>query len=89
MYYTVLHKRENNMSLSVITSFRTTPEKKEKIKHLAEKTKRSESYYYNLMIDEYLEELEDLAEAIEIDAAVEAGTMKTYSLEEVSKELGL
>lgn len=77
------------MALSVTTSFRTTPEKKERIKRLAEKTKRSESYYYNLMLDEYLEELEDLAEVIEIDAEVEAERMKTYSLEEVSKEFGV
>lgn len=48
------------MSLSVTVTFRTSPELKERITNLAKKTKRSTSYYYNLLLEEYLDDLENI-----------------------------
>lgn len=74
---------------SVRVSFRTMPGRKERIRNLAERTHRSESFYYNLMLDEYLAELEDLADAARISAEIDEERMKTYSLDEVRKEFGV
>ena len=48
------------MTLSVTATFRTTPELKERITNLARLTKRSTSYYYNLLLEEYLDDLENI-----------------------------
>ena len=74
---------------SVRGSFRTTPERKERMRILSERPHRSESFLCRLMPDGYPEELEDLADAARISAEMDAGRMKTYSLDEVRKEFGV
>lgn len=77
------------MSMTVMASFRTTPENKARVEALAKKTKRSASYYYNQMLDEYLEDLEDLQDAILVAENIKDGKEKTISLEYLKKEFGL
>ncbi len=38
-------------------------------------------------VERYLEDLEDYADAVDVRAAIKAGRMKTYSLEEVEREM--
>ncbi len=67
---------------SVRVSFRTTPEGIERLH-------RSEGFLCRLRPGGYPEELEDLADAVEISAGIDAGRMKTYPLDEVRKEFGV
>ena len=76
------------MALTATVTFRTTPENKARVEELAKRTKRSAGFYYNVLLDDYLDDLEDIYDALEISARVKAGKEKTYSLEEVAKELG-
>lgn len=66
---------------SVRVSFRTTSERKEGVER--------ESSLCRLMPDDFLEEIEDLADAARISAGIDAGRMKTYPLDEVRKEFGV
>ncbi len=43
--------------------------------------------FVNRALDQYLEDLEDYTDAVNICAEVDAGRMKTYSLVEVEKHL--
>ena len=38
-------------------------------------------------IERYLEDLEDYQDAVEVSTAIKAGRMKTYSLEEIEREM--
>lgn len=76
------------MALTATVTFRTTPELKERVDNLAKRTKRSSGFYYNVLLEDYLDDLEDIYDAIQISERVRAGKEKTYSLEEVAKELG-
>ena len=77
------------MAMTATVTFRTTPEKKARIKELAKRTKRSAGFYYNVLLEDYLDDLEDIYDALEISARVKAGKEKAYTAEEVRKELGL
>ena len=77
------------MSATATVSFRTTPELKQRVSLLAKKTRRSTSFYSNLLLDEYLSDLEDIYLSEEVAAEIKSGKQKTYSAEEVYKELGL
>lgn len=88
MYY-ILTRKENNMSLTSTVTFRTTPELKERVDNLAKRTRRSAGFYYNVLLEDYLSEIEDIYDAIDISEKVRAGKEKTYSSDEVRKELGL
>ena len=70
-------------------NFRTNPKSKLRIENLAKMTKRPASFYYNFLLDEYLDDLEDIFLAEEIVKKIRAGKEKVYSLEEVKNELGL
>lgn len=56
---------------------------------LAKATGRTKTFYAREAILEYLEDLEDLYLAEKVLADIQAGRSKTYSLDEVKKELGL
>ena len=56
---------------------------------LAKETKRSTSFYYNYLLDEYLDDMEDIFLAEETVKKIRAGKEKTYSLSDVKAELGL
>ena len=74
---------------SVRGSFRTTPERKERMRIPSERLPLREDFLCRLMPDGYPEELEDLADAARISAEMDAGRMKTYPLDEVRKEFGV
>lgn len=75
--------------MTATVTFRTTPENKSRIEALAKRTKRSAGFYYNVLLEDYLDDLEDIYDAIQIGERVRSGKEKTYSAEEVRKELGL
>lgn len=77
------------MTATATVSFRTTPDLKERVSVLAKKTRRSTSFYYNLLLEEYLSDLEDIYLSEEVAAEIKSGKQKTYPAEEVYKELGL
>ena len=56
---------------------------------LAEATGRTKSYYAREAIIEKLEDLEDIYYAEKVLEDIKAGRSRTYSLEEVKRELGL
>lgn len=77
------------MALTATATFRTKPELKNRIDFLAKETHRPTSFYYNLLLEDYLDDLEDiyLSEKVLID--IRSGKEKTYSADEVYKDLGL
>ncbi len=60
---------------------------------LSEKTHRPRSYYVQQAIsnylEQYMEDVEDIADAIRIHSTIEAGQMKEYTLDEVRNMLEL
>ncbi len=56
---------------------------------LAKSTGRTKTFYAREAILEYLEDMEDLYLAEQVLADIQAGRSKTYTLEEVKKELGM
>ena len=88
MYY-ILIGTKKDMALTATVSFRTTPELKERVNNLAKRTRCSSDFYYNVLLEDYLSEIEDIYDAIDISKKVRAGKEKTYSSDEVRKELGL
>ena len=77
------------MSMTATATFRTTPELKGRVDSLAKKTRRSASFYYNLLLEEYLEDLEDVYLSEKVLEDIRSGKTKTYPAEEVYKELGI
>ncbi|MBQ9630937.1 MAG: hypothetical protein IJR49_05070 [Treponema sp.] len=77
------------MANGAIVNFRTNPKSKLRVEKLAKITKRPASFYYNFLLDEYLDDLEDIFLAEEIVKKMRNGKEKTYSLAEVKSELGL
>jgi RHH-type transcriptional regulator, rel operon repressor / antitoxin RelB len=71
------------------TSIRLDPAIEQRLDHLAVTTGRSKAFYLRELIERGLEDLEDyyLAEAVMV--RVRNGAEKTYSLEDVERELGL
>ena len=59
----------------------------ERLNDLAKKTGRTKSFYAREAILKYLEDLEDIYLAEKELEQVRAGKSKTYSAEEVSKEI--
>ncbi len=72
---------------------RFKPEIMKQLDLLAEKTHRPRSYYVqeavSSYLDNYMEDVEDIADAIRINSAIESGEMKEYSLEEIKNMLEL
>lgn len=67
------------MAATATVTFRTKPELKNRVKDLARETHRTESFYYNLLLEQYLEDIEDayLAEQILVD--IRSGKKKNNS----------
>lgn len=70
-------------------SLRLPDEISNRLKHLAELTGRSKTYYMLEAITEHLDDLEDLYLAEQRLIDHRAGKSATYSLEAVERELGL
>lgn len=77
------------MALTATATFRTSSEFKKRIDNLAKETKRSAGFFYNLLLEEHLDELEDIYLGQKTLEEIKSGKMKTYSADEVYKELGL
>ena len=60
-----------------------------RLENLAKSTGRTKTFYAREAILEYLEDMEDLYLAEQVLADIQAGRSKTYTLEEVKKELGM
>ncbi len=77
------------MTNSAVINFRSNPQSKIRVERLAKMTKRPASFYYNYLLDEYLDDLEDIFLAEEVVKNIRSGKEKTYTLAEVESELGL
>ena len=77
------------MTNTAVINFRANPQLKIRVENLAKQTKRPASFYYNYLLDEYLDELEDIFLAEEVVKKIRSGKEKTYSLEETERERGL
>jgi len=71
------------------TSVRLSPETEQRLGFLAAQTGRTKAYYLRELIEKGLDDLEDYYLAERITERVRKGEEKTYSLEEVERELGL
>ena len=69
-------------------SFRLPVELKVRVDNLAEKTGRSSSSLYAQLVADHIDELEKIYECLAIAEGVKKGQIKTYTTEEVEKELG-
>lgn len=76
-------------ALTATATFRTTPEMKNRVKFLAKETRRPTSFYYNLLLEDYLEDLEDIYLSEQVLTEIRSGKQKTYSAGEVFAEAGL
>ncbi|HTX74841.1 MAG TPA: DUF6290 family protein [Terracidiphilus sp.] len=70
-------------------SLRLPEDVKARLEQLAKRTGRSKTFYLIEAITEKIEDLEDLYLADEIARRVRAGKEKTWSLEDVERDLGL
>lgn len=70
-------------------SVRLPPEDEARLDAVAKRTGRTKSHYVRDLILEALEDLEDLADAEERIQAIRDGRSRTYTLDEVERQLGL
>ena len=70
-------------------TFRLSSELKAREDNLAKMTRRSSSSFYSQLVEEHIGELEEIYRCLAIREGIKAGTIKTYTTEEVEKELGL
>lgn len=77
------------MAKTATATFRTKPELKARIDFLAKATCRPTSFYYNLLLEDYLDDLEDIYLSEQVLTEIRSGKQKTYSSDEVFAEAGL
>ena len=70
-------------------AIRLTDEIESRLENLAKATGRTKTYYAREAIIEYLDDLEDLYLAEQRYADIQAGRAKTYTLDEVKKQLSI
>ena len=70
-------------------ALRLPQEVEERLDRLALLTGRSKSFYAREAIVEHLDDLEDIYMAEKVLEDIRAGREKTYTMEEVERELGL
>lgn len=70
-------------------TFRLSPELKARVDNLAKLTRRTPSSFYSQLVEEHIGELEEVYKYLTIRDGIKKGTIKTYTSEEVEKELGL
>lgn len=71
------------------TSIRLPPELEQRLDSLAARTGRTKAFYLRQAIEEHLEDLEDYYLASEVADRVRRGEEKTYSADQIRRELGL
>ena len=77
------------MAKTATATFRTKPELKRRIDFLAKATHRTTSFYYNLLLEDYLDDIEDIYLSEQVLAEIRSGKQRTYSADEVFTEAGL
>lgn len=77
------------MAKTATATFRTTQELKSRVEFLAKETRRPSSFYFNLLLEEYLDDLEDIYLSEKVLQDIRSGKEKTYTAEEVFAEAGL
>lgn len=70
-------------------TFRLSPDLKARVDNLARKTNRSSSYFYNQLVADHIDELEDIYDCLAIIENVKKGKEKTVPLEKVMADYGL
>ncbi len=75
--------------MTTTISFKTSQEFKNRVKSLAKKTHRPASFYFNLLLEKYLDDLEDIFLSEKVLQDIRSGKEKTYTAEEVFAEAGL
>ncbi len=70
-------------------AIRLSPDIEERLEKLSKKTGRTKTYYARAAIIEYLDDLEDVYLAEAVLERIQRGEERTYTLDEVSKHLGL
>jgi RHH-type rel operon transcriptional repressor/antitoxin RelB len=71
------------------TSIRLDPAIEQRLDYLAAKTGRTKAYYLREIIKQGLEDMEDVYLADQALEDIRAGKSRTYTSDEVRKELGL
>lgn len=71
-------------TMAVVT-FRISSELKVRVDNLARKANKSSSYFYNQLVIDHIDELEDAYDCLEIMESVKNGKEKTVPLEAVMK----
>ena len=64
-----------------------SPEIQERVNFLSRENDKSPNVFIMNILKERLEDMEDYEEAVKISAEIESGRMKTYSLEEIEREM--
>ena len=77
------------MAKTATATFRTKPELKRRIDFLAKATHRPTSFYYNLLLEDYLDDIEDIYLSEQVLTEIRSGKQRTYSADEVFAEAGL
>ena len=77
------------MAMTATATFRTTPELKSRVDFLAKETRRPSSFYFNLLLEEHLDDLEDIYLSEKVLQDIRSGKEKTYTADEVFAEAGL
>ena len=70
-------------------TFCLSPDLKARVDNLARKTNRSSSYFYNQLVADHIDELEDIYDCLAIIENVKKGKEKTVPLEKVMSDYGL
>ena len=70
-------------------TFRLSPDLKARVDNLARKTNRSSSYFYNQLVADHIDELEDIYDCFAIIENVKKGKEKTVLLGKVMSDYGL
>ena len=70
-------------------SIRLTNELSSRLEKLAKRTGRTKTFYVTKAVEEHLQDLEDLYIAEQRLIDLRAGRSRTYTTEEVERELGL
>ena len=73
--------------ITVPMALEVPQELEERISFWSDETHETPDVLMLRAIERYLEDLEDYADAVEVSREIRAGQMKTYSLEEVEREM--
>jgi RHH-type rel operon transcriptional repressor/antitoxin RelB len=71
------------------TAVRLSDDTYERLRRLAERTGRTATFYVREAVEAHLDDLEDLYLAEQATRRLESGRDRTFTLEEVERELGL